>query len=186
MSGNNPLRYLYDKDGGGWFGYRGLFAVIFASAQFGLFAYWVTYTGVALSAGMFYLTLIPFVFGILFTGFLPGKSGITPKTFLIFAVWGVLAYALYDWVRVPMNLMVGVPFWDHWFDWGARYSRKSRIDDIYLWKSYCRTRSSHTPRMGICNGLLSFSEKGNSILCFYICFFSDNLLLGCLSCICFN
>ena len=119
MSGNNPLRYIYDKDGGGWFGYRGLFAIIFSSGQFALFAYWVTYTGVALSAGIFYLTLIPFVFGLLFTGFLPGKSGITPKTFLIFAVWGVLAYALYDWVRVPMNLMVGVPFWDHWFDWGA-------------------------------------------------------------------
>jgi hypothetical protein len=119
MSGNNPLKYIYDKDGGGWFGYRGLFAAIFASGQFALFAYWVTYTGVTLSAAWFYLTLIPLIFGILFTGFLPGKSGITPKTFLIFALWSVLAYALYDWVRVPFNLSVGVPFWDHWFDWGA-------------------------------------------------------------------
>jgi hypothetical protein len=119
MSGNNPLKYIYDKDGGGWFGYRGLFALIFASGQFALFAYWVTYTGVTLSAAWFYLTLIPLVFGIIFTGLLPGKSGITPKTFLIYALWSVLAYALYDWVRVPFNLSVGVPFWDHWFDWGA-------------------------------------------------------------------
>ena len=119
MSGNNPLKYIYDKDGGGWLGYRGLFALIFASGQFALFAYWVTYTGVTLSAAWFYLTLIPLIFGILFTGFLPGKSGIPPKTFLIFALWSVLAYALYDWVRVPFNLSVGVPFWDHWFDWGA-------------------------------------------------------------------
>jgi hypothetical protein len=119
MSGNNPLRYLIDKEGGGWFGYRGMFAVIFASAQFGLFIHWVTYTGVTLSAGMFYLTLIPFMVGIVFTGLLPGKSGITPKSFLIFAVWSILAYSLYDWARVPMNLIVGVPFWDHWFDWGA-------------------------------------------------------------------
>jgi hypothetical protein len=119
MSGNNPLRYLIDKEGGGWFGYRGMFAVIFASAQFGLFIHWVTYTGVTLSAGMFYLTLIPFMVGIVFTGLLPGKSGITPKTFLIIAVWSILAYSLYDWARVPMNLIVGVPFWDHWFDWGA-------------------------------------------------------------------
>ena len=119
MSGNNPLRYLADKEGGGWIGYRGLFALIFVSGQFALFAYWVTYTGVTLSAGWFYLTLIPLVFGLLFTGFLPGKSGITPRTFLIFALWAVLGYALYDWVRVPFNLTVGVPFWDHWFDWGA-------------------------------------------------------------------
>jgi hypothetical protein len=119
MSGNNPLRYLIDKEGGGWFGYRGMFAVIFASAQFGLFIHWVTYTGVTLSAGMFYLTLIPFMVGIVFTGLLPGKSGITPKTFLIIAVWSILAYSLYDWARVPMNLIVGVPFWDHWYDWGA-------------------------------------------------------------------
>jgi len=119
MSGNNPLRYLADKEGGGWFGYRGLFALIFASGQIALFMYWVTYSGVTLGAGWFYLTLIPLIFGILFTGFLPGKSGITPKTFLIFALWSILPYALYDWVRVPFNLLAGVPFWDHWFDWGA-------------------------------------------------------------------
>ena len=119
MSENSILRYLTSKEGGGWLGYRGLFALIFASGQFALFAYWVTYTGITLSAGWFYLTLIPLLFGILFTGLLPGKSGITPKTFLIFALWAVLAYALYDWVRVPFNLSVGVPFWDHWFDWGA-------------------------------------------------------------------
>lgn len=119
MSGGNPLNYLTDKEGGGWFGFRGLFAIIFASAQFGLFIHWVTYTGVTLSAGMFYLTLIPFMFGIVITGLLPGKSGITPKFFLIIAVWSLLAYSLYDWARVPMNLLIGVPFWDHWFDWGA-------------------------------------------------------------------
>jgi hypothetical protein len=119
MSDNNPLRYLTRKEGGGWFGYRGLFAVIFASAQFGLFAHWVTYMGVALSSGMFYLTLIPFMIGIVLTGLLPGKSGITPKTFLIIGIWSLLAYSLYDWARVPMNLLTGVPFWDHWFDWGA-------------------------------------------------------------------
>jgi hypothetical protein len=119
MSDNNPLSYLTRKEGGGWFGYRGLFAVIFASAQFGLFVHWVTYTGVTLSSGMFYLTLIPFMVGIVLTGLLPGKSGITPKTFLIIAVWSLLAYSLYDWARVPMNLLIGVPFWDHWFDWGA-------------------------------------------------------------------
>jgi len=113
------LDYFKDKKGGGWFGYRGLFAILFGAPQFALFAYWVTYQGVTLSASMFYLTLLPFVFGVIFTAVLPGKSGITPKTLSIFAIWGVVAYTLYDWSRVPMNLFFGVPFWDHWFDWGA-------------------------------------------------------------------
>ena len=111
--------YFRDKKGGGWFGYRGLFAILFGAPQFALFAYWVTYQGVTLSASMFYLTLLPFIFGVLFTAVLPGKSGITTKTLSIFAIWGVVAYTLYDWSRVPMNLFFGVPFWDHWFDWGA-------------------------------------------------------------------
>jgi hypothetical protein len=113
------LDYLMDKKGGGWFGYRGLFAILFAAPQFGLFAYWVTYTGITLSASMYYLTLLPFVFGVIFTAVLPSKSGITPKTLSIFAIWGIVAYTLYDWARVPMNIFFGVPFWDHWFDWGA-------------------------------------------------------------------
>jgi hypothetical protein len=113
------LNYLVNKTGGGWLGYRGLFALIFAAPQFGLFAYWITYTSVPLSAAMYYLTLLPITFGLVFTAVLPGKSGITPKTLGIFAIWAVLAYSLYDWARVPINLLVGVPFWDHWFDWGA-------------------------------------------------------------------
>lgn len=112
------LNYLVNKEGGGWLGYRGLYAIIFASPQFGLFAYWVTYTGVTLGAGMFYLTLLPILFGLIITGVLPGRSGITTKNFAIFAIWAVLAYSLYDWARVPMNIFVGVPFWEHWFDWG--------------------------------------------------------------------
>ena len=62
MSGNNPLRYLADKDGGGWIGYRGLFAIIFASGQIALLMYWVTYTGVTLGAGM--VLSDPYTFGI--------------------------------------------------------------------------------------------------------------------------
>src|SRR5437870_585287 len=108
------LNYLVNKEGGGWLGYRGLYAIIFASPQFGLSAYWVTYTGVTLGAGMFYLTLLPILFGLIITGVLPGKSGITTKNFAIFALWAVLAYSLYDWARIPMNIFVGVPFWDHW------------------------------------------------------------------------
>jgi hypothetical protein len=113
------LDYLMDKKGGGWFGYRGLFAILFAAPQFALFAYWVTYTGITLSTSMYYLTLLPFVFGVIFTSVLPGKSGISTKTLSIFAIWGVVAYSVYDWSRVPMNIFFGVPFWDHWFDWGA-------------------------------------------------------------------
>lgn len=113
------LNYLFDKTGGGWFGYRGLLAVLFAAPQFALFAHWVTYTSVTLSASMFYLTLIPFMFGIVFTAVLPGKSSITPKTLGIFALWSIIAYSLYDWARIPINLITEVPFWDHWFDWGA-------------------------------------------------------------------
>jgi hypothetical protein len=54
--GRRVLSYFYDKAGGGWLGYRGLFAVLLSSPQLGLFAYWITYTGVTLSSGMFYLT----------------------------------------------------------------------------------------------------------------------------------
>jgi hypothetical protein len=103
----------------GWIGYRGLFAVILASAQWALMVHWVTFTAVSLAASMFYLTLIPVLICIALIALLPGKSGITPKTLATFAIWSLLAYSLYDWVRVPMNLMVGVPFWDHWYDWGA-------------------------------------------------------------------
>ena len=77
--GRGFLSYFYDKGGGGWFGYRGLFAVLLSSPQLGLFAYWITYTGVTLSSGMFYLTLIPFLIAIPLIALLPGKSGITPK-----------------------------------------------------------------------------------------------------------
>jgi hypothetical protein len=31
----------------------------------------------------------------------------------------LIPYTLYDWARVPMNLIFGIPFWDHWFDWGT-------------------------------------------------------------------
>jgi len=113
------LNYLVNKSGGGWLGYRGLYAVLLSSPMWGLMIYWVTYTGVHLSAAMFYSTLLPVLLAVCLTGLLPGKSGITPKSIGIFAVWSLLAYTLYDWARVPMNLIVGVPFWDHWFDWGA-------------------------------------------------------------------
>ena len=81
--------------------------------------HFITYTGVPLSAATFYATLLPILLAVMLTALLPGKSGITPKTLGIFGIWALLAYSLYDWVRVPMNLIFGVPFWDHWFDWGA-------------------------------------------------------------------
>jgi hypothetical protein len=117
--GRGVLSYFYDKAGGGWLGYRGLFAVLLSSPQLGLFAYWITYTGVTLSSGMFYLTLIPFLISIPLIALLPAKSGLTPKKLATFAVMALIPYTLYDWARVPINLAVGVPFWDHWFDWGA-------------------------------------------------------------------
>jgi hypothetical protein len=117
--GRGFLSYFYDKGGGGWFGYRGLFAALLFSPQLGLFVHWITYTSVTLSSGMFYLTLIPFSIAIPLIALLPGKSGITPKKLATFAVMALIPYTLYDWARVPINLAVGVPFWDHWFDWGA-------------------------------------------------------------------
>ncbi|HZC48784.1 MAG TPA: hypothetical protein VE244_06985 [Nitrososphaeraceae archaeon] len=36
-----------------------------------------------------------------------------------FCCHGSYTHTLYDWARVPMNLTFGIPFWDHWFDWGA-------------------------------------------------------------------
>lgn len=113
------LNYLVNKEGGGWLGYRGLFAVLLSSGQLGLLAYWITYQGVTLSASMFYLTLLPMIIAIPLIALLPGKSGLTAKKISIFAIWGFVAYSLYDWARVPMNIFFGVPFWDHWFDWGA-------------------------------------------------------------------
>jgi len=74
---------------------------------------------VTLSSGMFYLTLIPLLIAIPLIALLPGKSGITPKKLAIFAIMALIPYTLYDWVRVPMNLIFGIPFWDHWFDWGT-------------------------------------------------------------------
>ena len=85
--GRGFLSYFYDKGGGGWFGYRGLFAVLLSSPQLGLFAYWITYTSVTLSSGMFYLTLIPFLIAIPLIALLPGKSGITPKRLGILLSW---------------------------------------------------------------------------------------------------
>jgi hypothetical protein len=102
-----------------WFGYRGLYAVLFFTPMLALTIHFITYTGVPLSAATFYSTLLPILLAVLLTALLPGKSGIYPKTLGIYGIWALLAYSLYDWVRVPMNLIFGVPFWDHWFDWGA-------------------------------------------------------------------
>lgn len=95
--------------GGGWLGYRGIFAVLISSPQFGLTIYWLTYTGVSLGTGMFYLTLVPIMVAVALTALLPGKSGLTPKLLGTFAVWSLLPYTSYDWARVPMNLLLGVP-----------------------------------------------------------------------------
>ena len=111
--------YFRDKMGGGWLGYRGLFAFLLASPQFGLSVYWFTYTSVGLGTGTFYLTLIPILIAVPLIALLPGKSGITPKLLATYALWALLPYTLYDWGRVPMNLIFGIPFWDHWYDWGA-------------------------------------------------------------------
>jgi hypothetical protein len=78
---------LHDKAGGGWLGYRGLFALILFTPQIGLFAYWVTYTDITLGTGMFYLTLVPFMIALPLTALLPGKSGITPKTLVLLLSW---------------------------------------------------------------------------------------------------
>jgi hypothetical protein len=102
-----------------WFGYRGLYAAFFFAPMAALSVHFFTYTAVPLSAGTFYLTLLPILLAVMLTALLPGKSGIYPKTLGIYGIWALLAYSLYDWVRVPMNLIFGVPFWDHWFDWGA-------------------------------------------------------------------
>jgi hypothetical protein len=102
-----------------WIGYRGLYAALFFAPMAALTIHFITYTGVPLSAATFYATLLPILLAVMLTALLPGKSGITPKTLGIFGIWALLAYSLYDWVRVPMNLIFGVPFWDHWFDWGA-------------------------------------------------------------------
>lgn len=102
-----------------WMGYRGLYAAFFFAPMAALSVHFFTYTAVPLSAGTFYLTLLPILLAVMLTALLPGKSGIYPKTLGIYGIWALLAYSLYDWVRVPMNLIFGVPFWDHWFDWGA-------------------------------------------------------------------
>jgi hypothetical protein len=81
----------------------------------------MTHTSVTLSSGMFYLTLIPLLIAIPLTALLPGKSGITPKKLATFAIVALIPYTLYDWARVPMNFIFGIPFWDHWFDWGQAY-----------------------------------------------------------------
>jgi len=102
-----------------WLGYRGILALLLSSPQLGLAVYWISYRGVSLSAGMFYLTLIPFLIAIPLIALLPGKSGLTPKQLGIFAIWALIPMALYDWGRVPFNLLFGVPYWDHFFDWGG-------------------------------------------------------------------
>jgi hypothetical protein len=84
--GRGVLSYFYDKAGGGWLGYRGLFVVLLSSPQLGLFAYWITYTNVTLSSGMFYLTPIPFLISIPLISLLPARSGLTPKKLATFAV----------------------------------------------------------------------------------------------------
>jgi hypothetical protein len=88
--GRGVLSYFYDKAGGGWLGYRGLFAVFLSSPQLGLFAYWITYTNVTLSSGMFYLTPIPFLISIPLISLLPAKSGLTPKKLATFAVMALI------------------------------------------------------------------------------------------------
>src|SRR5919206_4088373 len=85
----------------GWLGYRLLFAVLLASPQMGLMVYWITYRAVTLSTGMYYLTLLPILLAVTFTALLPGKSGITPKMLGTYAIWSLVAYSVYDWVRVP-------------------------------------------------------------------------------------
>jgi hypothetical protein len=61
---------------------------------------------------------------------LPAKSGFTPKKLAIFAVIAFIPYTLYDWARVSINLAVGVPFWDHWFDWGLAYWEAQALSSL--------------------------------------------------------
>src|SRR5829696_2458725 len=72
--GGGLSRLLRDKAGGGWLGYRGLIALILFTPQIGLFAYWITYIGVTLGTGMFYLTLIPFMIALPLTALLPRQK----------------------------------------------------------------------------------------------------------------
>jgi hypothetical protein len=112
------MAFRIDTSGSGWIGWRGVYAVLLASPQFGLAVHWFTFGNISLGAGMFYFTLIPFMIAVALTAFLPGKSGLTPRTLGFIAVSALLPYTLYDWSRVPMNWVFGIPFWDHWFDWG--------------------------------------------------------------------
>src|SRR5919199_488763 len=143
-----------------WLGYRLLFAVLLASPQAGLMVYWVTYKAVTLSAGMFYLTLLPVLLAVTLTSLLPGKSGITPKKLGVYTIWSLVAYSIYDWARVPENLLFGVPFWDHFFDWGA--SILGTKGTIFTYETLTAGMISHILRgWGLAWPITSSSEESH-------------------------
>jgi hypothetical protein len=77
-----------------------------------------------------------------------GKSGITPKKLAIFALMALIPYTLYDWARVPMNLALGIPFWDHWFDWGASIlgATGTTTGTIFTYKNLTTGLAAHIMR----------------------------------------
>jgi hypothetical protein len=77
--GRGFLSYFYDKKQRRTAGLSWTVRSTSSSPQLGVFAYWITYTSVTLSSGMFYLTLIPLLIAIPLIALFLGKSGICPK-----------------------------------------------------------------------------------------------------------
>ncbi len=101
--------------------YRWLFAGLLGGPLYALFVFWFSSGTVSLATAYFYFTVIPLLFAAVLTGLLRDTADplLRPSSLAAFALYSLVPYTIYDWARVPMNYFFGLPFWDHWYDWGA-------------------------------------------------------------------
>lgn len=99
-----------------------ILAAIVASPFYVLLAFWFSFGQVNMATAYFYFSLIPVLAGLGILSAVQGRGQnprLTRGKVARFALYALLPYTLYDWARVPFNYFLGLPFWDHWFDWGA-------------------------------------------------------------------
>jgi len=98
--------------------YRAVVAALLVSPTYALLVFWFTFGGISLGTAMIYFAMVPLILGLLVASVARSRGYEFANRLGLYGIYSLLPYAIYDWVRVPTNYFLGLPFWDHWFDWG--------------------------------------------------------------------
>jgi hypothetical protein len=120
--------------------YRWLYALLFASPLYSLFANWFSFGTINLATAVYYFTMPLFIIAALLAGFLKDRvePSLSPRSLARFGLYSLVPYSLYDWARIPTHYFFGLPFWAQFFDWGssitgaATYSYESLTAGLVL------------------------------------------------------